>query len=218
MSSGKPSAPEPTLVLLVRHGQTPTTGEVLPGRAPGLHLSKEGESHAEHTAQRIVALGRIDAVYSSPMERTVETATPIAKALGLSVLQHDGLNECDFGDWTGRKLSDLRKLPEWVTVQRNPSGFCFPSGESFAGMQARAVRAINAMVNEYQGKRVVAVSHADVIKAVVASAAGTPLDLFQRMATTYLASQLSQTPPTSHSRPLLRLVQRELTFQCLSLG
>ena len=184
----------PTLVLLVRHGKTPTTGAVLPGRASGLHLADEGRAQAEAVAARIAQLHEartsskdeltakgIAAVYASPMERTRETAAPIAKALGTRVRQRTGLVECDFGEWTGRKLADLSKLPEWKTVQRHPAGFRFPKGESFAEMQARMVDTVNRLVSEHRGEAIVAVSHADTIKAAVAQALGTPLDLFQRI-------------------------------------
>ena len=183
--------PDPTLVLMVRHGRTPTTGSVLPGRAPGLHLADEGTAQAETVAGRIRELhdaasakeaGRgVTAVYASPMERTRETAAPIAKALGVRARTRKGLVECEFGEWTGRELKDLMKLPEWKTVQRHPSGFRFPKGESFGEMQSRMVDALNDIVAEHPGETVVAVSHADPIKAAVASALGTPLDLFQRI-------------------------------------
>jgi len=181
------------VVLLVRHGRTPTTGQVLPGRAPGLHLSDEGRAQAEAAAERIGALadgtdgpsgrgGRAPvAVYASPLERTTETARPIARRLGLRVRSERGLVECDFGAWTGVDLADLAKKPEWTTVQRNPSGFRFPSGESFLEMQTRMSSSLARLVERHRGETVVAVSHADPIKAVVAQAAGTPLDLFQRL-------------------------------------
>ena len=171
----------PTLILFVRHGQTPTTGSTLPGRAPGLHLAEEGTAQAQTAAERIGELGRVKAIYASPMERTRETAAPIAKACGLRVRRHAGLIECDFGDWTGRKLGQLRRRKEWRTVQRYPSGFRFPGGESFAEMQSRALGAVHELVARHPGETIVAVSHADVIKAIVASAAGTHLDLFQRI-------------------------------------
>lgn len=183
-------APKPTLVLLVRHGKTPTTGEVLPGRAPGLHLADAGVAQAEAVAARIrdlhdsaVAAARpgVAAVYASPMERTQETAAPIARALGLRIRTRAGLIECDFGKWTGRSLAELRRLPEWNTVQRHPSGFRFPGGESFAEMQARTVGAVHELVAAHPGETIVAVSHADTIKAAAAQALGTPLDLFQRI-------------------------------------
>ena len=179
------TTPPPTLVLLVRHGQTPTTGKVLPGRAQGLHLADKGHEQAQIVAQRIAALQtdkrKIAAVYASPLERTQETAAPIAKALGLRVRRNQGLLEADFGSWTGAELKKLYKLPEWRTVQRNPSGFRFPDGESFTEMQARICGAIAKLRAEHPGETVVAVSHADPIKAAVAHAMGTHLDLFQRI-------------------------------------
>ncbi len=173
--------PPTTTVLLVRHGQTPTTGATLPGRAPDLHLADKGLQQAEHAAERIAGLKAIDAVYASPMERTRETAAPIARARKLRVRVHRGLNECDFGEWTGRQLKDLRKLPEWKTVQSYPSGFRFPDGESFTEMQTRITGAIADLCDRHPNKTVVAVSHADPIKAAVAAAVGTHLDLFQRI-------------------------------------
>lgn len=182
MPARKPTGPKPTLVLLVRHGQTPTTGTTLPGRAPGLHLAEKGVAQAEAAAERIRPLAaKVAAVYASPLERTQETAAPIAKAVKKRVRTDAGLLECDFGGWTGKNLKDLAKLPEWKTVQRYPSGFRFPRGESFAEMQARMTGAIDRLVARHPGETIVAVSHADPIKAAVAQALGTHLDLFQRI-------------------------------------
>ena len=177
----KPKPPAPTIVLLVRHGQTPTTGKVLPGRAPGLHLADAGRAQAQAVADRIATLKRVDAVYSSPLERAKETAAPIARARRLRVAVERGLLECDFGDWTGGELKALAKLPEWKTVQRYPSGFRFPGGESFTEMAARTQDAVAKLAARHRGGVAVAVSHADPIKAVVADALGTHLDLFQRI-------------------------------------
>jgi probable phosphomutase (TIGR03848 family) len=165
----------------VRHGKTPTTGSTLPGRAKGLHLSDEGRAQAEAVAARLAELTKVDAIYASPLERTRETAAPIGKARGLKVQVHRGLLECEFGDWTGSKLTDLMKLPEWRTVQRYPSGFRFPNGESFSEMQTRITGAVADLVERHRGGVVIAVSHADPIKAAVADALGTHLDLFQRI-------------------------------------
>lgn len=180
------STPDPapghpgTLVLLVRHGQTPTTGTVLPGRAPGLHLSGHGREQAERVAERLSGL-TVDALYSSPLERARETAEPTAVRTGLAVTSDDGLLECDFGGWTGAAIADLAALPEWQTVQHSPSEFRFPDGESFPEMQARIVAATEALRDAHPGGVVVCFSHADPIKAAVAHALGTPLDLFQRI-------------------------------------
>lgn len=174
--------PPATLVLLVRHGQTPTTGATLPGRAPGLHLAEAGRKQAEAVARRIGPLAKVSAVYASPLERARETAAPIARARRLAVRVEPRLNECDVGAWTGLSLRRLRRTPEWRVVQRYPSGFRFPGGESFIEMQTRITAALVGLVERHPGDTVVAVSHADPIKAAVASALGTHLDLFQRIA------------------------------------
>jgi probable phosphomutase (TIGR03848 family) len=172
--------PKPTTILMIRHGQTPTTGKVLPGRAKGLHLADLGHEQAKIAALRIAELN-IDAVYSSPLERAKETAAPISAACGLKTQIERGLFECDFGDWTGKQLKDLMKLPEWQTVQRAPSTFRFPNGESFTEMQTRMVNALDKLRKLHPGGTIVCVSHADTIKAAVAHAMGTHIDLFQRI-------------------------------------
>jgi probable phosphoglycerate mutase len=169
------------VVLLVRHGQTPTTGKLLPGRAPGLHLADVGVEQAQRAAERIAALKTVDAIYASPLERARETAAPIAAARGMKVSIEKGLLECDFGEWTGAELKQLMKLPEWSTVQRAPSTFTFPGGESFTAMQNRIVGAVDRLRAKHQGGTIVCVSHADPIKALVAHAMGTHIDLFQRI-------------------------------------
>ncbi len=191
MARTKTTPPAPTLVLLVRHGQTPTTGKVLPGRAAGLHLAEAGRQQAQRAAERIAQLTKVDAIYSSPLERARETAAPIAAALavkqravkqrGVKAQIDKGLVECDFGDWTGAELKALMKLPEWNTVQRAPSTFTFPNGESFTAMQNRIVGTIDRLRAKHPGGVVVCVSHADPIKAAVAHAMGTHIDLFQRI-------------------------------------
>nr|MDA8392075.1 MSMEG_4193 family putative phosphomutase [Actinomycetota bacterium] len=176
-----PKAPERTVVLMVRHGRTPTTGEVLPGRASGLHLAAEGTRQAEEAATRLSRLRKVQAVYSSPLERALETASPIAAALGTEVRTEEDLNECDFGEWTGGELKKLAELDSWRTVQQWPSGWRFPGGESFAEMQSRIVACVGRLADRHRGAAFVAVSHADPIKAATAHALGLHLDLFQRL-------------------------------------
>ena len=177
----KPEGPKPTMIVLVRHGQTPTTGVKLPGRAKGLHLSDVGKQQAAAVGDRLDAITTINAIYSSPLERARETAMPLAKRRNMPVRIERGLLECEFGDWTGADLKDLYKLPEWSTVQRYPSGFRFPNGESFSEMQTRIVGALGALRAKHPGETIVCFSHADPIKAAVADALGTHLDLFQRI-------------------------------------
>jgi broad specificity phosphatase PhoE len=201
----RPKPTPATVILLVRHGTTATTGTKLPGRAPGLHLAEAGVRQAEDVAARIARSttsesrsngqkanekakkgaksGKrgVSAVYSSPLERTRETAAPIAAAVGCDVQIDDALIELDVGDWTGLALKEAYKRPEWATIQRYPSGFTFPNGESFVEMQGRMIGVLGRLRARHPGETVVAVSHADPIRAAVAYAMGTHLDLFQRV-------------------------------------
>ena len=174
------AAQSSTIVLLIRHGQTPTTGQILPGRTRGLHLSEQGKIQAQEVAARMDGL-KLDAVYSSPMERAQETAAPTVAAHHEQLLVDAALNECDFGAWTGRKLSELNKLKEWKEVQDSPSTFRFPDGESFSEMQDRVVEAVFTIAQHHPSGVVAAFSHADTIKAAVAFFMGTPLDSFQKI-------------------------------------
>jgi probable phosphomutase (TIGR03848 family) len=171
----------PTTVLLVRHAQTETTGKVLPGRARGLPLSATGNEQAKGTAELITDGWPVEAVYTSSLERARQTAAPIADAVGTRAIVEKGLIECDFGEWTGQALPTLMRKPEWAAVQRAPSTFRFPGGESFAEMQHRIVSTLDRLRAAHRGGTIVCVSHADPIKAAVAQAIGTHLDLFQRI-------------------------------------
>lgn len=173
-------ATQPTLLLLVRHGVTPTTGQVLPGRAPGLHLSEAGLHQAAMVAERLEGLP-LAAIYSSPLERARETAAPSAARFGLDAVAHDGLIEADFGAWTGRRIDELTQLPEWETVQKAPSTFRFPGGESFVELQSRMIATMERLRAAHPGGVVVCFSHADPIKAILTHALGTHLDHFQRV-------------------------------------
>lgn len=172
--------PASTLVLLVRHGRTPTTGLVLPGRAPNLHLSDAGRAQAHTVAERLSGLA-IDALYTSSLERARETAEPTEQRTGLTAALDEGLLECDFGEWTGEKLAKLAKLPQWRTVQSAPSTFRFPGGESFIELQTRMIAAMERLRTAHPGGVVVCFSHADPIKAILTHALGTHLDHFQRV-------------------------------------
>lgn len=180
MPRARRTAPKPTTICFVRHGTTATTGKVLPGRARGLHLSEAGKAEAEAVAARLSG-AEIAAVYASPLERARETAAPVGRVLGHRVQIERGLLECDFGEWTGAELATLRRLPEWKTVQRHPSLFRFPGGESFPELQTRLQDCVSSLSERHRGEAIVCVSHADCIKAIAALALGVPLDLFQRI-------------------------------------
>jgi 2,3-bisphosphoglycerate-dependent phosphoglycerate mutase len=178
------------LAILVRHGRTAANADgVLAGRTPGIHLDEAGQKQAVELGRRLAGLP-LARIVSSPLERTLETAREIARAQTQTqrprVRRDKGLIECGYGDWTGRRLKDLAKQKLWKTVQQHPSAVLFPGGESMVQMQTRAlasVRRWDAEVQEEVGPNGiwVAVSHADVIKAVVADALGLHLDQFQRI-------------------------------------
>ena len=167
-------------ILLVRHAPTPETGTRLTGRNPGVSLGEAGEEAALATSQVLAGLA-LQAVYSSPIERTLETACIVARPHGLSPILEPGLTEIDFGCWTGKDLDDLRHNEHWGTVQLNPARFRFPAGESFVEAQTRAVASVERITEDLGDGTAVAVSHSDVIKLVLAYYLGQPLDLFQRL-------------------------------------
>ena len=177
----------PTLIL-ARHGRTTAnvTG-VLAGRSKGVHLDDRGVEQARAAAGRVSGLP-LAMVLTSPLERCRETTKEIVgqQADRPKVASERGLLECDYGSWTGRELKTLAKEPMWKTVQTHPSAAVFPDGESMADMSARAVGTVrrwDAKVEAEHGPDAVwmAVSHGDVIKAILADALGIHLDAFQRI-------------------------------------
>ncbi|SCK41228.1 probable phosphomutase, MSMEG_4193 family [Streptomyces sp. WMMB 714] len=176
----------PTLIL-VRHGRsTANTSGLLAGRTPGVALDEYGQTQAESLPDRLGALP-LAAVVSSPMQRCQETLAPLTRARpGLPVHTDERISECDYGDWSGRKLAELLEEPLMTTVQQHPSAAAFPGGESMRDMQARAVEAVrewNGRIEEEHGAGALYAmcSHGDIIKSVVADALGMHLDLFQRI-------------------------------------
>ena len=170
------------LILLIRHGENDYVKEHrLPGRKPGIHLNKNGLSQAKAVAKKLKS-APIKAVYSSPLERTMETAKPIAKALDLPIIPRQGLIETDVGKWQGKKVKRLRRSKSWPKVQLNPSRFRFPGGERIEDAQHRFVEEIEHLAEKHEpGDMLVCVSHADPIKLVVAYYIGLPLDMYQRL-------------------------------------
>ncbi len=167
-------------ILLIRHAPTPETGSRLTGRQSGVSLGSKGEAVAVRTAELLTKV-RFAAVYTSPIERTLETAEIIANQHGLAPTIEKGVIEIDFGRWAGRTLKSLRQTRLWTEVQSVPSRVTFPGGESFTDAQYRAVAAV-ARIGEQTGKGTAAiVSHSDVIKLVISHYLGQPLDLFQRL-------------------------------------
>lgn len=171
-----------TQILLVRHAVNDfvKTGR-LAGWTPGVHLNEEGQAQAEALGRRL-ADAPITQLYASPLERTMETAQAIQQHHpALSIQSHEGIGEVRYGDWEGMAISALQSRKMWSVVQHTPSRASFPNGETMRGVQARAVNAVEELAARHPRGLVVIVSHADLIKMVVAHFMGTHLDNFQRI-------------------------------------
>ena len=175
----------PTLIL-ARHGRsTSNTAGTLAGRTPGVALDATGIAQAEAAAARLSDVP-LAAAFTSPLERCRQTTKILLREKGIRASTQRGIVEVDYGEWSGRRLAELARKPLWRTVQRQPSAARFPGGESLAEVSARAVttiRRLDARVAEEHGANAIwlAVSHGDVIKAVLADALGMHLDQFQRI-------------------------------------
>ncbi|MBI4729555.1 MAG: MSMEG_4193 family putative phosphomutase [Acidobacteria bacterium] len=169
------------LLLLVRHALTEWTGERLSGWTPGIPLSGEGREQAAALAGRLRPL-RAEAIYSSPIQRCRETARPIAAAHRLRVRARDGLGEVRYGEWEGRRLEVLARTKAWRTVKHRPSAMRFPGGEAIREAQARGIEAVEEIARAHPRGVVIAVTHADLIRLLIAHHAGIHLDLYQRLA------------------------------------
>ena len=170
------------LLLLIRHGENDfTKTHKLAGHTPNVHLNERGQSQAQTLADALKDVP-IKAIYSSPLERAVETANPIAQVRGLEVQLEAGLMETNVGKWQGRSLAALRLQKAWKVVQNAPSRAQFPEGETFYECQTRIVTALDSISRKYKPQDMVAcVFHADPIKLAVAHYIGLSLDHFQRL-------------------------------------
>jgi probable phosphoglycerate mutase len=173
---------QPTTVLLIRHGENEwTESHKLAGRTPGVYLNEYGRQQAEALGKRLAEV-KLQAIYASPLERTMETAGAIAQHhQQLEVKAYPGLLEVDYGEWTGEPIKKLAKTKAWPVIQSYPTGAGFPGGETMFEMQARCVQEINRLVACHPGETIAVVGHADLIKAAVAHYLGTHFDLFQRI-------------------------------------
>ncbi len=168
-------------LLLIRHGENEYLKKnKLPGQQTGIHLNERGRSQAAALAESLKDLP-IRAIYSSTLERAVETATPLAEALKMEVQQRPALMDMDVGAWTGRTIKMLNRTKAWKIVQRSPSLFHFPGGESFLQAQQRVVTELEAIAAANKKGLVAVVFHADPIKIALAHYIGLPLDHLQRL-------------------------------------
>jgi probable phosphomutase (TIGR03848 family) len=171
------------LLLLIRHGENDfVKSSKMAGRIAGIHLNEKGRKQAEALGEALKDFP-ITAIYSSPLERAMETAQPIAQARKLEVIQEPNLLEADLGKWEGRSWKVLRLTKAWKVVQNAPSRFRFPEGESFAEAQLRYANALERITKKHNKPKdiVAAVFHADPIKLAVSYFLGLPLDQFQRL-------------------------------------
>ncbi|MDP8956409.1 MAG: histidine phosphatase family protein [Actinomycetota bacterium] len=169
-----------TLFLLIRHALTDVTGKRLSGSLPGFHLSAEGRHQAERLAERLEPI-RLTAIYSSPLERCVETAEAVARRRNLQVRRLPDLDEVGYGQWSGRSLAQLARTALWKRLQQAPSSVRFPGGETLSEVQGRTAAALEGIASRSPRGVIAVVSHADVIRLLLAHFAGIHIDLFQRL-------------------------------------
>ena len=174
-------------LVLIRHAHSVSNASgVLSGRLPNIHLSTKGQEQSENLSRRLGAFP-IAQVRVSPMERCAQTIEPWLNTHArkvsplVDVIIDQGINEVDYGVWSGKKLSLLSRKREWRTVQESPSRMYFPQGEGIASMQSRAMTTVHELAQLPSTKVAMIVSHGDVIKSIVASALGMHLDEFQRI-------------------------------------
>lgn len=169
-----------TTLLLIRHATCDPVGSVLSGRTPAVHLNAEGRRQADELAARLAPIS-LDAIYSSPLERTVQTAEAIAKGRDLRVEAMDELLELDFGRWTGRRFTELDDDEEWRRWNVVRSIARIPDGEAMLEVQARALAALRRVTSRWPDGRCAVVSHGDLIRSTLAYLLGVPTDLMLRL-------------------------------------
>jgi len=169
------------ILLLIRHGENDYFAHhKLPGHLPDIHLNKRGREQAEDLRRTLIKLP-IKGIYASPLERAVETASPLARSLGMEVQLKPGLADINVGIWMGRSWKVLNRTKLGKDIQETPSRFQFPGGESFVQVQDRVVTVLDSIASAHKGQLVAVFFHADPIKLAVSHYLGQPLDRFQRL-------------------------------------
>ena len=166
--------------FLIRHASCSGLGQTLWGRTPGVCLNETGKLQAQRLAERFRGM-TLQAIYSSPLERALETAETIARSMNLEVTKNPAFDEINFGEWTGKSFDTLSGDESWRRFNRDRSTTRIPGGESFLEVQTRVVNGLERLSSQHTNARVAIVSHADVIKAAVGYFAATPIDLLQRI-------------------------------------
>ncbi|HKG78334.1 MAG TPA: histidine phosphatase family protein [Pyrinomonadaceae bacterium] len=166
--------------FLIRHASCSGLGQTLWGRTPGVCLNETGKLQAQRLAERFGGM-TLQAIYSSPLERALETAETIARSMNLEVTKNPAFDEINFGEWTGKSFDTLSSDESWRRFNRDRSTTRIPGGESFLEVQTRVVTGLEWLSSQHTNARVAIVSHADVIKAAVGYFTATPIDLLQRI-------------------------------------
>jgi probable phosphoglycerate mutase len=171
-----------TAFLLIRHALCDPVGKSIAGRQPGVHLNNAGQRQAASLAERLRRLP-VAAIHSSPLERAVETAQPLAAALGLPIIQDIGLNEVDFGDWTGRTLTELEGMPGWRDFNERRSSTRIPNGETMGEVVSRSLALLEELRRTpvLTGRLVAVVSHGDVLRSLIAHCIGMDPNAMHRI-------------------------------------
>lgn len=170
-----------TTFIFLRHAESTANVEgILAGRLPGTYLSKKGEKQARTLPLFIQSLS-IDRIMTSPLERCLQTVEPTAKMLHKRVEKDPSFIEMNYGKWSGKYLKDLRKESGWKVIQKRPSQFTFPQGESFTSAARRVERQLNKIAQKFPNKRILIVTHGDIIKLAAAKALNMEIDDFQRI-------------------------------------
>ena len=181
-------------IILVRHGENEWVKKHrLAGWIPGVHLNEKGHEQAKTLAKRLADLP-ITAVYSSPVIRCIETAEYIAKTHKKEIVELNDVGEVRYGDWEGKKIRKLARLPLWRVVQFFPSRMTFPNGEALREVQFRAIQALEKLSEKHPNEIIVVASHADLIKLVLAHYLGVHIDLFQRIVISPASSSIISLP------------------------
>ena len=167
-------------LILVRHAVTAETGRRLSGRNPGIPLSIAGVAAANEISANLATL-EIDTVYTSPIQRCRETAAILARPHGSKPRVRQGLVEVEYGKWSGRTLRSLYRLRAWKSLMEDPIGFRFPEGETLDEVRRRSTRLVTQLAEKHQEKAVLAVSHGDVIRSIVAHSLSGSTELIHRL-------------------------------------
>src|SRR6185503_7284780 len=167
-------------IILVRHGSTGLMKSVLCGRMSGVHLNGHGINEAETLAWRLAPGLRASVIFTSPMERAIETAVPLARFLRATIRVMPAFNECDFGDWTGLRFAALDSRRDWQVFNERRCTARAPLGESLFDVQCRAVAAVKELIETSEESDVVVFTHADVIRSALCFFTATPLQSYLR--------------------------------------